>query len=156
MTLFFFPLEVLNYIFFPIILCQCGTLVNCWRKMCKDAKIKKCSALIYCKFGKSLLALNAWAKKCFRNFNTAAQCLDMKIFINNFFLCSTKVIYMTNFIWQMIVWGLILELSDIFILAELIFEAKISFMPEKVVSRPQGSALFSINDTNAQKMKASM
>ena len=57
--------------------------------------------------------------------------------------------------------GFIRQLSDVFILAELIFEAQISFMLEKIVSRPPGSALLSINDTSAHKinsagMKASM
>ena len=68
---------------------------------------------------------------------------------------------MTNFRGEMIVSLRIYTVVFIhFILAELIFEAQILFMLEKIVSRLPGSALFSINTCaykiNSAGMKASM
>ena len=68
---------------------------------------------------------------------------------------------MTNFRGEMIVSLRVYTVVCIrFILAELIFEEQILFMLEKVVSRPPGSALLSINTCaykiNSADMKASM
>ena len=60
---------------FPTILCHCRTLVNRWGKMCKDAKIKKCSALAYCKCDEPL-CLN---KEMFLRFPYSCSELIMKI-----------------------------------------------------------------------------
>ena len=58
------------------ILCHCRTLVNCWGKISKDAKIKKkCSALTYCKCDEPL-CLN---KEMFLRFPYSCSVLIIKI-----------------------------------------------------------------------------
>ena len=47
-------------------------------------------------------------RKMFLRFPYSCLVLRYENFLNNFFLCSNKVIYMTNFVGQMIVWGFIL------------------------------------------------
>ena len=69
---------------------------------------------------------------------------------------------MTYFVGKMIFSLMVYTLAFVCLfLAELIFETKISFMLKKALSRPPGSALFSISDTcsykiNPPDMKASM
>ena len=92
--LIFLPSESTKWYFFPTILCYCTTLDNCWGKMCKDAKIKKC-----CKCDESLCS----NKEIFLSFPYSCSVLRYENFLNNFFLPSNKVIYMTNFGGQMIV-----------------------------------------------------
>ena len=103
---YFLPGGSTKWYFFPTILYQCRTLVNCWGKLCKTQKLKKmlCFDILQMWWIVMLVQKN----NLFSKFPYSCLVLRYENFLNNFFLCLNKVTYMTKFVGIMTVWGFIL------------------------------------------------